>query len=227
MRHFSDEDWLSFVRDSLPSPDREAMEEHLHSGCRPCARLRTCWAKIVETAHRDRGYQAPPEALRAAEDAFGDWRKRFVLPARARGARPFFDSLLEPLPAGVRDGAEPARRIQHRWGHWRVDLRLESEPGNRLAITGQVLKPGWQPEEDPRTGVLLMSRDRIVTEMEANSFGEFQFSCEFSPELTLFIELPSRVPIAVTLPAPGQPSTVWARTTRDKARRERDTRIRP
>jgi hypothetical protein len=205
MKHFTDEDWLEFARGSLSSSDRDAMETHLQHGCPDCARLRACWEKTVETAHRGRGYEAPLETIQAAEAAFEDWRKRFVLPARARRARPFFDSLLEPLPAGVRHGAEPPRRILHRWGQWRIDLRLESEPGDRLAITGQVLKPGWQPQEDARTGVLLLSHDRIVGETEANTFGEFQITCQRSPELTLFIEVPREVSIAVTLPAPGQP----------------------
>lgn len=205
MKHFTDEAWIDFVRDSLPSVDRNAMEQHLRSGCRECARLRTCWAEVVGTARRERGYEAPAKVLTAAQAAFDDWRKRFVLPAQARLARPIFDSLLEPLPAGVRHGAQPPRRILHRCGQWRVDLRLDAEPANRLAITGQVLKPGWQPQGDARTRVLLLSRDRIVSESEANSFGEFQFTCERSSELTILIDLPGQAPIAVTLPDPGQP----------------------
>jgi hypothetical protein len=203
-KHFTDEDWLNFVRGSLPDVEREPMEEHLRGGCSECARLRACWAKVLETAHRDRDYEAPSGALRAAEAAFEDWRKRVVLLARARRARLFFDSLLQPLPAGVRGGAEPPRRIQHRWGRWRVDLRLELEPGNRLAITGQLLKPGWEAQGDARTGVLLLSRDRIVSETEANSFGEFQFTCDRSPDLTVFFEVPRQAPLAVTLPDVGQ-----------------------
>jgi hypothetical protein len=205
VKHLSDEDCLDFVRKVMPAPQRAAAERHLESECPECLRLCKFWENVCDVARRGLAGEVPPGLVRAGEVIFGDWRKRFILPAQARRARPIFDSMLEPLAAGVRGAAVPPRRVLHRWGKWIVDLRIESEPGDRLSVTGQMLNPGWRPEEGSNTVVILMSRDTIVAETRANEFGEFQFTSQQAPDLTMFIELPGQPPIAIALPDPNQP----------------------
>ena len=157
--------------------------------------------------------------MRAGEAIFADWRLRFILPARARRARPIFDSLLEPLPVGVRAGAQAPRRIVHRWGRWTVDLRVDWEPGHRVSVTGQLLGPGSQPEEGSRPAVLLVSRHTPVAETGLNRFGEFQFLFHRAPELVIYITLPEQHVIAVELPDPDRPLLFKEKVRRGEERK--------
>jgi len=205
VKHFSDEDWLDFVRDAMPSARRAVVEEHLRSECPECLRLRRFWENVRDVALRQPGSEVPPEMIHAEEALFKNWRRRFVLAAQAKPARPIYDSLLVPLPAGVRATGQPSRQIVHRWYQWTVDLRIETEPGDRLSLVGQVLRPGWRPRMESQTGVLLMSREHVLQETGMNQFGEFEFEIQRAPDLRIRIELPKQHAITVALPPADQP----------------------
>lgn len=205
MKHFSEEDWLDFVREVMPSSRQAALEKHLESQCPECMQLRHFWESVRNVARRESANEVPSHVVRAGEAVFAGWRLRFVLPTRAKRAFPIFDSLLEPLPVGVRSATQAPRRVLHRWGQWTVDLRIESEPGDRVSITGQVLKPGWQPKEEFKTRVLLASRHEPVAETDTNHFGEFQFTFHRAPDLTIYITVSGQHVIAIPLPEPDQP----------------------
>src|ERR1044072_187430 len=102
VRHFSDEDWVNFVLEVLPPPQRLALEQHLRRGCSECEHSRKFWENTYKIAQRDRATQVPDELQRAGEEMFAVWRRKYVLPTRATRALPIFDSLLEPVPVGVR-----------------------------------------------------------------------------------------------------------------------------
>jgi hypothetical protein len=211
VKHFSDEDWLDFVRDVLPRPRRAVLEGHLHEDCTQCLRSQSFWENVRDVASRHARSEVPPEVIEAEEGLIKSMRRRSVLPAQARRALPIYDSLLVPLMAGVRSTGLSARRVVHRWNQWTVDLRIETEPGDRLSLAGQVLRPGWRPLKEFNTGVLLMSRDTVLQETGMNQFGEFQFTVQGAPDLTIFIELPQQHPIAIDLPPVDQPLTLKKR----------------
>ena len=213
VKHFSEEDWLDFVREVMPSSRRAAMEEHLESKCPECVQVCQFWEHVRDIAQREPANEVPSTVLRAADAVFADWRLRFVLPARAKRAFPIFDSLLDPLPLGVRSAAQAPRRVLHRSGRWTVDLRIESEPGDRVSITGQVLKPGWQPKEEFKTRVLLASHHTSVAETDTNHFGEFQFAFHRAPHLTIYITVSGQHVIAIPLPEPDQPLQLKKRSS--------------
>jgi hypothetical protein len=206
VKHLSEEDGLDLARDAMPAPKRRLAEEHLQSECPGCVGCSTFWKRVSEIARRERENQVPATVLQAAEGLFADWRRRFLLPTAARRARPFFDSLLQPLPVGVRAGDVPPRRLIHRWRSWVIDLRMQPEPRNRLSIAGQVLEAGRQePKHDLIGGVVLMSRDVILRETETNRFGEFELNIEREPDLLLFLELHGKPAIGVALPDVDEP----------------------
>jgi hypothetical protein len=204
VKHFSDEEWLDFVRQVMPASQRALLETHLQSECPECVHLHRFWGNVHEVARREARSDVPTD-VRALEAIFAQWRRMHVVPVKAKRARPIFDSLLQPIPAGVRTVARPSRRLLHRLGKWIVDLRLELEPGGLLSVTGQMLNSGWHPPEGTKLPVFLMSNGALVGETGANHFGEFQLTVPRSPDLTLFIDLPRRPAIAVVLPDPEQP----------------------
>jgi len=205
VKHFNEEDWLDFVRGTMPESRRAAMEQHLGSECPECLRLRGFWENVRTVALRESAIEIPPEVVRAGKALFADWRLRFVVPGQARFARAIFDSLLEPLPAGFRSPAQPPRRVLYRRGQWTVDLRIEAQPVERVSVTGQLLKPGWQSKEGSKTGVLLVSQDKTLSETEMNQFGEFQLTFHRAPDLMIYIMVSGRHVIAIDLPDPDKP----------------------
>jgi hypothetical protein len=210
MKHFSDEEWLNFVRDVLPRPRRVAMDGHLRSKCPECLRSHGLWESVRDVALRQPATEVPPGVREAEETIFKTWR-RLALVAQARRAQPIYDSLLVPLPAGVRATGLTSRHVIHRWYQWSVDLRIDTEPSNRLSLVGQVLRPGWRPKNDSKTGIFLMSRDIVLQETGMNQFGEFQFAVQRVPDLTIVIELSQQHSIALTLPLDDQPLTLKRR----------------
>jgi hypothetical protein len=206
VKHLTDEDGVDFVREVMPGPEKCRAEEHLRTRCGECVRCSTFWETVVDLATRERANRVPEEVLLAAVDLFAGWRRRVFLPVRARRARPFFDSLLQPIPVGVRAGTPSPRRVLHRWGPWIVDLRMEAEPRNRLSISGQVLESGkTEPRLQLLGGIVLMRGDVIVQQTEANRFGEFQLSSEREPDLILYVELHGAPAIGVALPDVDRP----------------------
>jgi hypothetical protein len=190
----------------MPAPELRLAEEHIRSQCRDCVRCSSFWGTVADLARREHDNRVPEKLMLAAVDLFVDWRRRVLLPAKARRARPFFDSLLQPLPVGVRAGTSSPRRILHRWGSWIIDLRMESEPHNRLSISGQVLETGrTEPRLELLGGIVLMRRDVVLQHTEANRFGEFQLSLDREPDLALYVELHGAPAIGVALPDVDRP----------------------
>jgi hypothetical protein len=204
VKHFSDEDWMDFIRGVMSPLRLKVLEDHLRSECPECSRLRRFWENVRDLAQRNLQNEAPSHLMDAEEAIFKSWR-RVVLAPQAKRAYPIYDSLLVPLPAGVRATASASRRVVHRWHDWTVDLRIDAEPSERLTLIGQIIRAGWLPEQESKSGVLLMSRENLLQETGMNQFGEFQFTVQRAPELTIVIELPRQQSIAIALPPADQP----------------------
>src|SRR5215471_3105968 len=111
VNHFADERWADYVRGLSPAHETAAIESHLNEGCETCNRSFRLWRAVTEHASREPGYDVEADVVRTMQAAFRDWRRQHVLPRRARMARLIFDSMLEPLPLGVRGDSRPPRRL--------------------------------------------------------------------------------------------------------------------
>ncbi|HXZ79719.1 MAG TPA: hypothetical protein VEG30_07305 [Terriglobales bacterium] len=99
-----------------------------------------------------------------------------------------YDSLLQPLAAGVRTGSVSTRQLVFEVEGLTVDLRFERQPqSSRIYASGQVLDkqaPLCWPGN--ATVVLWMGKEK-VTAAEANKYGEFQFEFEATRDLRVSI----------------------------------------
>jgi hypothetical protein len=184
-------------------PDRAAqMQAHLDAGCEACQNQYAMWLLVIETAEREGEYEPPESTLRAVRDAFSLSRKLPLLPMLADVARLVFDSLREPLPAGVRGVSSlEARHILHESGDLVIDIRLENESHGVTSMAGQVLQKNAPVEATAGAGIVLVQgRDNLVAHTIANRMGEFQLEFEHTTELTVFIEVPGGRIISVALP---------------------------
>ena len=204
--HFSDEIWSDYVRGLSPVPEALAIEQHLHEGCGTCGNAFQLWRMVAQIASIEVRDEVPEDLLLASRAAYGAWVRRRLLPKRARMARLIFDSLLEPLPVGVRGDSPMPRRVLERAGNWLVDLRFEPVAGKRIVLIGQALRRGKPDVAGVGFPILLMSADTLFTETSTNQFGEFQLQFDRANDLRIYIEVPRQRPIGIVLPDLDNPS---------------------
>lgn len=187
--HLTATDATEFVRGVASPAVRRRIEEHLAAGCARCARSLAVIEKIAVTAREEARWEPPAGVLERAMDIFAILARR-VEPLRHRlVARLVFDSLRQPLPAGVRASNSVTRHVLYRTGDFFIDLRLDAEQGaRRVSIVGQV-----SPREPSRrtaletVSVLLTDRRSVLTQAPVNKFGEFHFDYETHAQLRLRI----------------------------------------
>jgi hypothetical protein len=178
MRHYSQTEWIDFVRNAVPAELRVSMQEHLDQGCGNCLKIAYTWAAVVEFAGRERFYEPPAGAVRKAESYFTP----FILTRRestgVRILQHVFDSFELSALGGIRSSNRSVpRQLMYNSGSMVVDLRVERKSSsNSIALTGQLVDaqvPEGVLEEIP---VLLFSNGYAPVETTTNDCGEFNLS---------------------------------------------------
>jgi tRNA A37 threonylcarbamoyladenosine synthetase subunit TsaC/SUA5/YrdC len=113
---------------------------------------------------------------------------KLALPASESAARPWslatlvFDSLNQPLTAGVRSGASDSRQIMFEAEGTMVDFVLDSgRQSGTVSLIGQVVDKNGTKVAPRRVAVTLWTESgQPIAETSANEFGEFQL--EFAPQ---------------------------------------------
>ncbi|MFZ0411312.1 MAG: hypothetical protein WAL51_07360 [Candidatus Acidiferrales bacterium] len=168
------------------------MQSHLENGCKECSKTLSVWRRVRDTARRERIYEPPESAVRSIKRTFAIRGPQKAGPASRTVASLLFDSLLNPLPVGVRSTASPARQMLFGLGEYRIDVRMEPlMDSDKVAVVGQVLSssdPGNRIGEVP---VRLMRGAKVVAECKSNAFGEFQLECNLGGAFQLRVKLPS------------------------------------
>jgi hypothetical protein len=198
--HFTDERWADYARGVSSGEDAAAIEQHLRNECHACLQSFRFWRTLAEYTAGEARIDIPEPNLRASRVAYAEWWRLYSLPRRARMARLIFDSVLQPLAAGVRGAGISPRRILASLGSLSVDLRLESSSERRILLTGQVLRSGKAAATPLNSPIVLMSGSSLVTETSANEFGEFELQFDQANGLQLYIEVGGKRPIGINLP---------------------------
>ena len=201
--HFGDDAWLGFICGRLPASDMRVMRAHLDRGCIECLQTHHKWNKYVEIASRELPDVSPDSAARFAKAAAALQRSIPFQAGTALLAHPVFDSLHDPLPAGIRGSAAPARQLLYEAGGYLINVRLEQSIGPANTLIGQV-EHAWTEGAGCGAGVALVREDAVVGQTIANSLGEFHFDCEQWDNLKICLGIPDEVFIEVPLPNAGR-----------------------
>lgn len=190
MKHFDIWQWADFVRGLGDNVALSGMETHLSSGCRRCQNTVATLRGVVEAAQADAQYEPPEYAMRYAKAVYAHASpEKISLPRLI--ARLVYDSMNEPLPAGIRAQDRSSRRALYEAGGYHLDLQLERQPASGLIIlVGQLadrLQPSTSTADVP---VWLMERESLVASTVCNHFGEFQLEYEPRRHLRLYVPLP-------------------------------------
>jgi hypothetical protein len=206
MRHYETERWVDFTRGLGGEAERKAMEAHLAAGCTQCGRRAELLGELAAMAHADLEYEPPADVMRMARSIFQTPHPA-AQPSVAERilATLVYDSVRDPLPAGMRTGDRPSQ-VLYEAEDYMLDLHVNKERTSResgaprMVLVGQIASrkdPGKPLAELP---VFLKSGRQVAARGVANSLGEFHLEYEPREGLRLEIPVESGRTIEVELP---------------------------
>lgn len=201
MAHFTLDKWADFARNTLKEKDKQAMQGHLETGCKPCAEALKLWIRVRELTSRERAYDPPADTVRIAKSMFGI----HAGPRKAPLLDLLFDSLLAPSMTGVRSTASIARQLLYAAGAYRIDLRMEPQlDTDRVSILGQILNSADPTRMIEPLPIALIQGSKVISSSKTGAFGEFQLEAKLSDRLQLKLTLPDGVGVQIPLLGPSK-----------------------
>lgn len=185
MEHFSEHAWADFGRGFVATEQAQGIKAHLAAGCLNCKTTRLFWDRVQTMALAEREYSAPENLVRLAKLEFT--AKREFQAEEWSLANVLFDSVSQPLLAGVRSSAAVARQVVYEAEGLTVDLRFDVVvPSGKVSAVGQILDSQKPHELLTGAPVVVWTEDgRLVATTTANGYGEFQLEFEAQDDLRL------------------------------------------
>jgi hypothetical protein len=207
MKHIAREKLAEFVRDTLPTMQREAVQQHLHS-CASCSQVVGLYRHVISVGSRETSYTPPEGAVRSVKACFGT---RKAATGRSRsGFEMLFDSLAQPATAGIRASMVPTRQLLYRVGSAYVDVKIDREiRSGRALLLGQMLEGTEAGRPISGVPIILLKRGRSIARTSSNRNGEFQLDFEMKNDLELALAINRAKPVYLQITgAPIKRSTV-------------------
>jgi len=189
MEHFSEQVWVDFVRGiGQPKTSRE-VETHLASGCPDCMPVSGLWKRVYSIAVNEPSLTAPDDVVRMVKLEFAT--SQLPQPSPWTMARLVFDSLCQPLTAGVRSGASDSRQLMFDAEGTMVDLVLDTRTqSGTISLVGQVVDKGGTRVAPREVAVIVWTETgQPLAETSANEFGEFQMEVPVQGRLRLSVQI--------------------------------------
>lgn len=190
VKHFSQIEWVDFIRRVVANGQRAAMQEHLEQGCSTCLKTVDLWASLVDFAQREPGYEPPVSAVRNAESYFFPFRLVSKEKSNIRMLRHVFDSFSSRVLYGVRSLGSVPRQLMYNSDNAVIDLRLEQSSGSdQMTLTGQIVDSEQAEKPFEELPISLLINDHEALQTTTNQFGEFSFSFKAAGNLGLLLSL--------------------------------------
>lgn len=206
MKHVETGLLVDYSRGLATQADRAALEAHLASGCQSCQRQSSVLGRLAATTEAEVEYEPPPDVVRRAKGIFPSRRPKQKRDSfRTILARMIYDSVLDPLPAGVRSKDRPSQAL-YEAADYAVDLHMSREQVSRehgaprMVVVGQIAdrrRPGRWVADMP---VVLVSGKEVAARGLSNEFGEFHLEYVPKDDLQLQIAVEADKRIEVSLP---------------------------
>jgi hypothetical protein len=195
VKHFSEAQWVDFVRNLTLPKARMAMQQHIDNGCDRCSDTLRTWQDVFSIAGGESVFVPPADVVRIVRSQFAA-----SVPTASTGIRLVFDSMLQPLTAGTR-GSIAARQFLYETDEYYIDLRLEPRADDRACLVGQVLNRFGAHGAVQEVPIRLHEGKQPVAHTLTNQFGEFQL--EFEPGESLSISISCDQADEIILPLYG------------------------
>ena len=200
MKHFSDEAWVDFARQLLPSNENERMRAHL-AVCQDCRVLHRLWTQVTESARVESQYAADESTVASAKAMFAGTPRRSPLDMASGFMELVFDSLSNAeLAVGVRSLSASARHLLYRSNLLAVDVRIDAIREDGVAIAGQILAANTDTASGSLWQVTLSDPTTTVGQAFTNKYGEFYFESDTRPDLRIRVEAEGQRSFTLILP---------------------------
>lgn len=199
MSHFSMQNWMDFVRGVASPEQTAAMRRHLDGTCEQCHNLMETWKFVADFGAREHSFEPPADVVRYVKSCHTLRRGPDAAPRFVNVARLIFDSLGQPLPAGIRGSGPAVRHLLFKSGSFLLDLRLEPQPRSRnVCLVGQVLDSAKAAGTVQQLPVSLQAETAKLIETKSNTFGEFQLEFEMADNLMLVVGLDDAIVVPIS-----------------------------
>jgi hypothetical protein len=179
MTHFETWQWADFSRGLDTGIDRSAMQAHLEA-CGRCRRTVQILSAVASIAAAEPANTPPNDVVRLARAIYTPPPSERLL------ARLIFDSLLAPLPAGVRTQDRQTRQAVYEAGSYCVDVRVEHQPRRgKTTLVGQLADRDHPGANAADVSVLLKTKQKTIASAPCDQFGEFYLEYRPAPALRL------------------------------------------
>jgi hypothetical protein len=167
----------------------QEIKAHLASDCADCVATFSAWMKVYSIAKNEPSFAPPDNAVRMAKLEFATRQAAQASPWTL--AALVFDSLSQPLTAGVRSGVSDSRQLMFEAEGTMVDLVLEMRPDHgTISLLGQVVdKAGARIAPRQVAAILWTETGQPLAEAIANEYGEFQMEFPTQTRLRLSVEI--------------------------------------
>ena len=176
------------------------MQKHLAEDCANCQKIHELWTNVAAGARREPLYEPPSHALRSARGQFALGR---ALPWKKGSFGTFrmvFDSLLSPLPSGIRSSGVLARQLVYQVNDYFLDLKLEREPSSdKMSLVGQIRNSQDPDKKMADIPVILLLGQSHLGQATTNVFGEFRLKLDPKEGLWLALGIQGEAGIVVPL----------------------------
>ncbi len=199
MEHFDAESWVDFVRGVGDSTTSDQISAHLSTGCAVCQASLETWMQVRLVADREMGYAVSDDVVRAVKVEFAAQGR--TEPQNCVTGRLVFDSLMQPMVAGIRAGALAARQTVYEVDGLTIDLRVDAQPHTRkISVIGQIFEKGAARARLNDASVVLWTEKGLpILVSKTTELGEFQLEFEAQDNLRLSIQIAGRRPIRIPL----------------------------
>jgi hypothetical protein len=202
MKHFPTESWVDFARGALSQEKATEMARH-RENCPECDRASELWRAVAEIGRRENVYSPDSGSVRRAKAAFGLRKIWDAVTQKKTGARLVFDSFLEPLPVGFRNGVAAGRQLHYQAGPLLIDIDLRKgfeTREDRVSLAGQVLKVDAPGDRLADFRVFLFRGQRFEGQTRSTPMGEFHFEFPKASNWKLFFEIEGQAAVQISLP---------------------------
>jgi hypothetical protein len=199
MVHFSEHPWADFVRGvSGPGITRD-IKAHLAEGCTQCETAHDAWSRVRRLATEEPAYAPPENLVRLVKIGFAG--KAAQQPRKWTLGSLVFDSLSQPLPAGVRSGALNVWQVIYEAEGLTVDLCFgRRTPSKAMHLVGQVFdKQEAQALQNETIVELSTAQEHLLATTAVSALGEFHIEFEAKESLWLSVKAAGRNTVRIPL----------------------------
>jgi hypothetical protein len=112
MRHYEESRWVDYVRGLADANAHQELKSHLEAGCPECSTTMELFRKVAKAAAHEIEHEPPEYAVHSVKAYFAlQQTERQPASVRFLGLKLAFDSLAEPVGAGIRSLGGESRQL--------------------------------------------------------------------------------------------------------------------